>query len=58
MKEKADPGKKGHKKKTNHNQVHKRPTPLAGGEYLQTGSRWGVFHRYAAASRRKAENRD
>src|ERR1039458_9192235 len=27
MEEKADPGKKSHKKKTKHNQVHKKPTP-------------------------------
>ena len=27
MKEITDPAKKGHKKKTKHNQVHKKPTP-------------------------------
>ena len=51
MKEIADPGKKGHKKKTNHNQVHKKPTPrLAGRETLQTGYSWRVFHPPAKSS--------
>jgi hypothetical protein len=31
MKKIADPGKKSHKKKTNHNQIHKN-RPSAGGE--------------------------
>jgi len=35
-KKKKDPGKKGHKKKTNHDSVHKRPTPLAGDKNRQT----------------------
>jgi hypothetical protein len=54
MKKKTDPGKKGNKKKTNHNQVHKKPAPLRGGKALQTGYRWGVSHPFAAASRKKA----
>jgi hypothetical protein len=53
MKEKTDPGKQGHKKKTSHNEVHKRPAPLGGGKNLQTGYRWGVFHPFAAASSRE-----
>ena len=55
MKEKTDPGKKGHKKKTNHNQVHKRPTPHWQGEKsCQTVYSWGVSHLLAAASSGKA----
>jgi hypothetical protein len=30
MKKIADPGKKSHKKKTNHNQIHKTNHPLEG----------------------------
>jgi hypothetical protein len=39
MKEKADPGKKSHKKKTKHNQVHKKPTPRSQAkEFLKRGT--------------------
>jgi hypothetical protein len=53
MKEKTDPGKKGHKKKANHNQVHKNQPPLAGEITLQTGLSWGVSHPFAESSRGK-----
>jgi hypothetical protein len=32
MKEITDPGKKGHKKKANHNQIHKKANPCWQGE--------------------------
>jgi hypothetical protein len=44
MKEKTDPGKKGHKKKTNHDQVHKMPTPRLAGE---KPSRAGIVGEYS-----------
>jgi hypothetical protein len=54
MKEKTDPGKKGHKKKTKHNQVHKKANPRwQGKKKSQTGYRWGVSHPLARSSRGK-----
>jgi hypothetical protein len=50
MKEKADPSKKGHKKKTNHNQIHKRPIPAGREKNRQTVYRWGVSHPLAQSS--------
>jgi hypothetical protein len=45
MKEKTDPGKKSHKKKTKHNQIHNKPTPRwQARKILQTGYSWRVFH--------------
>ncbi len=42
MKEITDPGKKGHKKKTKHNDIHKKPTPVGAGKTLQPGPKWRV----------------
>jgi hypothetical protein len=38
MKEITDPGKKGHKKKTNQNKIHKDQLPLAVTSYARLGS--------------------
>jgi hypothetical protein len=54
MKEITDPGKKGHKKKTKNNQIHKKANPRwQGKNKRQTGYRWGVSHPPAQSSRGK-----
>jgi hypothetical protein len=42
MKEVTDPGKKGHKKKTKHNDVHKDRLPLVWGKMFQLWYKWRV----------------
>jgi hypothetical protein len=42
MKEITDPGKKGHKKKTNQNDIHKSQLPPERREMLQPGHNWRV----------------
>jgi hypothetical protein len=51
MKEKADSGKKSHKKKAKNNQIHKANPPLERGKDLQAGYSWRVSHRFAVPSR-------
>jgi hypothetical protein len=53
MKEKADSGKKSHKKKTKHNQIHKADPLLEEGKSLQARYSWRVSHWFAMQSRGK-----
>jgi hypothetical protein len=53
MKEKADSGKKSHKKDTQNNQIHKDNHSLEEGKSLQAGYSWGVSHWFAMQSRGK-----
>jgi hypothetical protein len=55
MKEITDPGKKGHKKKTKHDQVHKKANPRWQGEKI---ARLGTVGEYPTHSRGRQGGRE